>query len=156
VSRIDPQQLPGRPCSVAAALELVGDRWSLLVIRELVFGNTRFSDLVRNIGAPRDRLAARLRSLVEAGIVERRQYSESPPRWDYHLTPAGWALRPVLQALRIWGDEWAVTEPPPYDPRMVSRLAPEAEPSRVEASRVEAARVEASGRSHRKAAAEKR
>lgn len=122
-TRIDPQQLPGRPCSVAAALELVGDRWSLLVIRELVFGNSRFSDLVRNIGAPRDRLAARLKTLVEAGIVERRQYSESPPRWDYHLTPAGWALRPVLQALRLWGDEWAVTEPPPYDPRAVGRPA---------------------------------
>jgi hypothetical protein len=56
--------------------------------------------------------------------VERRQYSESPPRWDYHLTPAGWGLRPVLQALRLWGDEWAVTEPPPYDPRVVGELAP--------------------------------
>jgi DNA-binding HxlR family transcriptional regulator len=134
VTRIDPQQLPGRPCSVAAALELIGDRWSLLVIRELVFGNSRFSELVRNIGAPRDRLAARLKTLVDAGIVERRQYSESPPRWDYHLTSAGWALRPVLQALRLWGDEWAVTEPPAYDPAVVGRLASQAQAAETAAS----------------------
>ena len=120
-ARIDPHQLPGRPCSAAAALELIGDRWSLLVIRELLFGNSRFSELVRNIGAPRDRLAARLKTLVEAGIIERRRYNDSPPRWDYHLTPAGWALAPVLRALREWGDEWAVTEPPPFDPSAIRR-----------------------------------
>ncbi|MFL6162004.1 MAG: winged helix-turn-helix transcriptional regulator [Jatrophihabitantaceae bacterium] len=119
--RIDPRQLPGRPCSAAAALELIGDRWSLLVIRELMFGVTRFSELARNTGAPRDRLAARLKTLVAAGVVERRQYSESPPRSDYHLTPAGRALRPVLQALRQWGDEWAVTEVPPFDARAFQR-----------------------------------
>ncbi len=116
-TRIDPSRLPGRPCSAAAALELIGDRWSLLVIRELMFGNSRFSDLVRNTGAPRDRLAARLKSLVEAGIVERRQYTDTPPRWDYHLAPAGRALSPVLKALREWGDDWAVTERPPFDPQ---------------------------------------
>jgi DNA-binding HxlR family transcriptional regulator len=120
--RIDPHQLPGRPCSAAAALELVGDRWSLLVIRELLFGNSRFTELARNIGAPRDRLAARLKTLVETGIVERRQYSQSPPRWDYHLTPAGRALGPVVKALREWGDEWAVTDPPPFDPAMLQRF----------------------------------
>ncbi len=118
MTRIDPRQLPGRPCSAAAALELIGDRWSLLVIRELMFGNYRFSELARQTGAPRDRLAARLRDLVEAGIVERRPYRDNPPRFDYHLTPAGRALAPVLKALREWGDEWAVTERPPFDPRL--------------------------------------
>ncbi|HST47498.1 winged helix-turn-helix transcriptional regulator [Jatrophihabitans sp.] len=112
-SRIDPTALPGRPCSAAAALELVGDRWSLLAVREVMFGNRRFSEIARNTGAPRDRLAARLKVLVDAGVLERRQYQQSPPRSDYHLTPAGWALAPVLQALLEWGDAWAVDSAPP-------------------------------------------
>lgn len=97
---------------MAAALELIGDRWSMLAVREVMFGNHRFSEIARNTGAPRDRLAARLKVLVQAGVLERRQYSESPARWDYHLTDAGRALSPVLQSLRQWGDEWAVTESP--------------------------------------------
>jgi DNA-binding HxlR family transcriptional regulator len=109
---IDPARLPGRPCSIAAALELVGDRWSLLAVREVMFGNHRFSEIARNTGAPRDRLTARLRVLVEAGVLERRQYQDSPPRADYHLTERGRALEPVLHALRQWGDLWAVTAPP--------------------------------------------
>lgn len=109
---IDPTTLPGRPCSAAAALELIGDRWSLLIVREVMFGNHRFSAMVRNTGAPRDRLAARLKVLVEDGILERRQYCDAPPRWEYHLTKAGRALGPVLRALREWGNEWAVTSPP--------------------------------------------
>jgi len=104
--------LPGRPCSAAAALHVVGDRWSLLVVRELIFGNHRFDQLARATGAPRDRLAARLASLVDAGVVAKHQYSERPPRFEYHLTEAGWDLVPVLRALRAWGDKWAVDEPP--------------------------------------------
>lgn len=111
-STIDPATLPGRPCSAAAALELVGDRWSLLIVREVLFGHHRFSSLVRDTGAPRDRLAARLKSLVEAGILTKQQYSDTPPRSEYHLTAAGRALAPVLQALREWGDSYAVTTPP--------------------------------------------
>ena len=110
--RIDLNTLPGRPCSAAAALEIVGDRWSLLAVREVMFGNRRFGEVARNTGAPRDRLAARLKALVEAGVLERRQYQDSPARWDYHLTPAGVALAPVLEALLQWGDEWAVDTPP--------------------------------------------
>src|SRR6476646_737026 len=72
--RIDHGTLPGRPCSIAAALDLIGDRWSLLAIREVMFGNHRFSEIARNTGAPRDRLAARLKTLVDAGVLERRQY----------------------------------------------------------------------------------
>ena len=102
----------GRPCSAAAALALVGDRWALLAVREVMFGNHRFSEIARNTAAPRDRLAARLKTLVAAGILERRQYQSSPRRHDYHLTAAGRDLVPVLHALRAWGDKWAVDTPP--------------------------------------------
>ncbi|MGI8667167.1 MAG: winged helix-turn-helix transcriptional regulator [Jatrophihabitans sp.] len=111
-SRLDPSELPGRPCSVAAALELIGDRWSMLAVREVMFGNHRFSEIARNTGAPRDRLAARLKVLVAAGVLERRQYQDAPARSDYHLTEAGRELAPVLQALRQWGDRWAVPAAP--------------------------------------------
>jgi DNA-binding HxlR family transcriptional regulator len=103
--------LPGRPCSIAAALELVGDRWALLAVREVSLGNSRFSDIARGTGAPRDRLTARLNALVGAGVLERRPYSTAPPRSGYHLTPAGRDLVPVLQALLLWGERWAADEP---------------------------------------------
>ena len=74
--------------------------------------NLRFIQIARNTGAPRDRLAARLKTLVEAGILQKREYQESPPRSDYHLTRAGRDLAPVLQALLEWGDKWAVDAPP--------------------------------------------
>lgn len=105
--------LPGRPCPIAAALELVGERWALLVVREIRLGTTRFSDIVRGTGAPRDRIAARLRALEEAGVVERRAYSTTPLRHDYHLTESGRALAPVLDHLLAWGSTYAVA---PDDP----------------------------------------
>lgn len=103
------RELPGRPCPAAAALELVGERWALLVVRELSFGVTRFGDIVAGTGAPRDRIAARLRSLQAAGVVERTAYQASPVRWDYHLTDAGRDLVPVVEALARWGRAHAVT-----------------------------------------------
>jgi DNA-binding HxlR family transcriptional regulator len=103
---------PGRPCSVAATLNLVGEKWALLAIREISFGNRRFDQIARNTGAPRDRLAARLRTLEAAGVIARHQYSDHPPRYEYELTPSGEDLRPVLIALRAWGDKWAVDTPP--------------------------------------------
>lgn len=112
MGRIDADDLPGRACAAAAALDVVGDRWTMLVVREVVFGNHRFSEIARHTGAPRDRLAARLARLVEAGVLERRQYQDNPPRSDYHLTASGRGLLPVLEALRQWGDRWAVQEPP--------------------------------------------
>jgi DNA-binding HxlR family transcriptional regulator len=105
-------ELPGRPCSVAAALSMVGEKWALLAVREITFGNRRFDEIARNTGAPRDRLAARLRALEAGGVVIRRQYSEHPPRYEYELTEAGRDLRSVLTVLRAWGDKWAVDEPP--------------------------------------------
>ncbi|MFF5470483.1 winged helix-turn-helix transcriptional regulator [Streptomyces achromogenes] len=93
-----------RPCSIADALALVGEKYSLLVLREVCLGNGRFDQLVRNIGAPRDILAARLRRLVEAGILTKRVYSERPQRFEYRATQAGLELEPVLTTLREWGD----------------------------------------------------
>ena len=78
--------LPGRPCPIAASLELVGERWALLVVRELWMGSSRFTDIVRGTGAPRDRVAARLRALEAAGVIERREYQAAPPRSEYVLT----------------------------------------------------------------------
>ena len=110
--RLAQPELPGRPCSIARALDVVGEKWALLAIREISFGNRRFNEIARNTGAPRDRLAARLHSLVEAGILERREYQSTPPRAEYHLTPAGRDLTPVLRALVAWGDRWISREPP--------------------------------------------
>ena len=104
---MDLADLPGRPCPVAAALELVGDRWSLLVVREVHLGAHRFTRIQEGTGAPRDRLAARFKALVEGGILRRERYSDAPERYGYHLTPAGQELVPVLAALRGWGEKWA-------------------------------------------------
>ena len=100
-----------RPCSAAAALGVIGEKWSLLVIRELAFGVHRFDEIAANTGAPRDILTSRLRRLEEAKVVERRQYQEHPPRFGYHLTRAGHELRPILLSLAQWGDRWAVDAP---------------------------------------------
>jgi DNA-binding HxlR family transcriptional regulator len=105
-------QPPGaRPCSVAAALDIIGERWSLLAVREIGYGVHRFSQIAAYTGASRDMLADRLRKLEHAGIIERRPYSDHPPRYEYHLTQAGRELFPVMLALRQWGDKWAVDSP---------------------------------------------
>lgn len=106
--------LPGRPCPIAAALDLVGDRWALLIVRELALGNSRFQDIVRGTGAPRDRLAARLKALEEAGVIQRIRYQAAPPRFDYRLTGSGRALLPVLDALLAWGCDHAVAPDDPH------------------------------------------
>ncbi|MER6065161.1 MULTISPECIES: helix-turn-helix domain-containing protein [unclassified Streptomyces] len=93
-----------RPCSIADALALVGEKYSLLVLREVFLGNGRFDQLVRNIGAPRDILATRLRRLVDAGILTKRVYSERPQRFEYRATQAGLELEGVLMTLKEWGD----------------------------------------------------
>src|SRR6059058_1752421 len=100
-----------RECSVAAALDVIGEKWSLLVIRELFLGVRRFNDIAVNTGAPRDILTARLRRLEELGVVARREYSQRPPRHEYILTDAGKDLRPVLLALKQWGDDHVTDKP---------------------------------------------
>jgi DNA-binding HxlR family transcriptional regulator len=105
--------LPGRCCPIAAALDLVGERWALLIVRELALGNSHFQDIVRGTGAPRDRVAARLKALDEAGVIRRVPYQAAPPRFDYQLTESGRAVIPVLDALLAWGLDHAVD---PNDP----------------------------------------
>ena len=116
-------ELPGRPCPVAASLEVVGERWALLVVRELNLGAHRFTDIVRGTGAPRDRVTARLKALVEAGVIERRQYQSGPDRFEYHLTDSGRDLLPVLDALLVWGRTHAVDPADPDLPRHRTLLA---------------------------------
>ena len=99
-----------RECSIAAALEVVGEKWSLLVVRELFLGCRRFSEIAANTGAPRDILTARLRRLEEVGVITRRLYSERPERYEYVLTDAGKDLRPVIWALKHWGDTHVMGE----------------------------------------------
>jgi DNA-binding HxlR family transcriptional regulator len=103
-----------RECSIARTLEVVGEKWALLAIREVFLGDRRFDEMVRRIGAPRDTVAARLRALVAAGILERRQYSEHPVRYEYFLTQAGLDLYPVILTLMRWGDQYLNSdgEPP--------------------------------------------
>jgi DNA-binding HxlR family transcriptional regulator len=96
---------------MANALEVVGERWSLLALREVFSGNTRFDQIAANTGASRDILAARLKKLVAAGVLEKRQYSDHPPRHEYLLTDAGRALHNVMLMLKEWGDAY-VTEGP--------------------------------------------
>jgi len=101
-----------RPCSVAATLEVIGEKYSLLVLREVFYGVRRFDAMIRNIGAPRDVLAARLRRLVAAGVLEKVPYNTRPPRFEYRLTAAGRELRPVLLTLMAWGDRHLADNPP--------------------------------------------
>ncbi|MDQ0379864.1 winged helix-turn-helix transcriptional regulator [Amycolatopsis thermophila] len=102
-----------RQCSIANALAVVGERWSLLALREVFFGVHRFDQIVRNTGASRDILTARLRKLVETGLLERRRYEDHPPRYEYLLTDAGRALHGVLLTLMEWGDRYVTEGEPP-------------------------------------------
>lgn len=95
-----------RACTIAASLAVIGEKWSLLVIRELSLGVHRFDAIQRNTGAPRDILTSRLRRLESEGVVEKRLYQLHPPRHEYRLTEAGNELRPILLSLAKWGDRW--------------------------------------------------
>lgn len=106
-------ELSGRPCPIAAALELVGERWALLVVREIALGAGRFGEIVAGTGAPRDRIAARLKALEAAGIVSRTPYQDAPVRYSYRLTESGEGLVPVLEALQKWGERHAVASDDP-------------------------------------------
>jgi DNA-binding HxlR family transcriptional regulator len=96
------------PCSIARTLELVGEKWSLLVLREVFSGVRRFDDLRRRTGAPRQVLSARLASLVDACVLRRHPYQEpgQRTRFEYRLTRAGMDLYPVLVSLMRWGDRY--------------------------------------------------
>ncbi len=101
------------PCSIARSLSIVGEPWSPLVIRDVFVGINRFDDLQRDLGVSRKVLAERLRHLVEAGVLERRPYSEHPPRHEYVLTKMGSEFVDVLMAMVAWGDRWTAGEAGP-------------------------------------------
>ncbi|MER5441380.1 helix-turn-helix domain-containing protein [Streptomyces sp. NPDC002790] len=90
-------------CSIARALEIVGERWTLLVVRDALYGVRRYNDFLVHLGIPRAVLASRLQALTAAGVLEKHRYQESPPRDEYVLTELGRGLYPVLHSLGAWG-----------------------------------------------------
>ncbi len=96
-------------CSIAATLEVVGERWSLLIVRSVLLGVRRFDALQQDLGVARNVLQARLERLIEHGVLERRRYQEHPPRYEYFLTEKGLDLWPTIVALLQWGDRYAPT-----------------------------------------------
>ncbi|MGW2524139.1 winged helix-turn-helix transcriptional regulator [Streptomyces sp. NPDC001617] len=92
-------------CSIARALEIIGERWTLLVIRDALYGVRRYNDFLVHLGIPRAVLAARLQTLTAEGILDRRRYQESPPRDEYVITDRGIALWPTVRSLGLWGRE---------------------------------------------------
>ena len=92
-------------CPIARSLERVGEWWSILILRDAALGLTRFDEFQDSLGIAPNILARRLKALVEAGLLERRRYSERPPRNEYVLTQAGRDFRPVLWALLAWGNK---------------------------------------------------
>jgi DNA-binding HxlR family transcriptional regulator len=93
------------PCPIARSLEHVGEWWSILILRDAFRGITRFDGFRDNLGVAPNILTRRLKALVDAGLLERRRYSERPPRDEYILTPRGRDFRPVLLALITWGNQ---------------------------------------------------
>jgi DNA-binding HxlR family transcriptional regulator len=100
-------------CSVAQCLEVVGEWWTLLIVRDAFLGVTRFDELQQRLGISRNVLGQRLNRLVEAGVLAKVPYSEHPPRFDYRLTERGRDLWPVIDAMRQWGDKHAAPNGPP-------------------------------------------
>src|SRR3954467_8800285 len=103
----------GQVCSIAGALELIGERWTLLIVRDLFLGVRRFDDLQRDLGIARNVLRDRLNRLVDEGIVRRRRYPERPARFEYVLPDKGGGLWPVLHSVMSWGDRYAAPEAGP-------------------------------------------
>jgi DNA-binding HxlR family transcriptional regulator len=121
-------------CPIARSLERVGEWWSILILRDAMRGATRFEQFQTSLGIAPNMLARRLRALVEAGLLERRRYSDRPPRDEYHLTARGEDFRPVLWALLAWGNRHFAPEGPsvvivdaetgaPADPVLVDRAS---------------------------------
>ena len=100
-------------CSIEATLRTVGDRWTLLILRDIFRGIKRFENIQKDLGIARNLLSKRLQHLVDNKVVERFLYQEKPNRYEYRLTSKGRALSPSLIALMQWGDEWCSFEEPP-------------------------------------------
>jgi DNA-binding HxlR family transcriptional regulator len=93
-------------CSIARTLETIGDRWSLLILRDAFYGVHRFQDFQEDLGVARNILTDRLQKLVARGVMTKDQYDDRPPRYDYRLTEKGRDLLPVLLTMMSWGDKW--------------------------------------------------
>jgi DNA-binding HxlR family transcriptional regulator len=100
-------------CSIARSLEVVGERWALLIIRNAFYGARRFDDFAQDLGVARNVLTDRLAGLVEHGVFTREQYEDRPPRYEYRLTEKGKDLLPVILAMARWGDRWESDGEPP-------------------------------------------
>jgi DNA-binding HxlR family transcriptional regulator len=107
VATIDHARYTADNCSIGRTLEIIGERWTILVLRESFFGVRRFDEFQRNLGIARNILAARLQTLVGAGLLERRRYQERPERFEYRLTQKGRDMYPAMIAIKAWGDKHA-------------------------------------------------
>ncbi len=103
----------GQDCSIARTLELIGERWTILILRESFLGTRRFDDFQRELGLARNVLQTRLERLVDAGVLSRVQYQERPTRYEYRLTRKGVDLWPIIVALLKWGDRYAAPDGAP-------------------------------------------
>ena len=105
--------LSSQTCTLARAVALVGDEWTILILRELFLGTRRFDEFLRQAGMSPHLLSQRLKKLETEGIVKRHAYSERPPRHEYRLTKMGQALWPAIISLKQWGDDWLGDEEVP-------------------------------------------
>jgi DNA-binding HxlR family transcriptional regulator len=116
VTRITPmlkREYEGQNCSIARTLELIGERWTVLILRDVFLGIRRFEDFQADLGIARNVLSSRLVRLVDAGILEKRPYQQRPLRYEYRLTEKGIDLWPVMISLVKWGDKHATDDGPP-------------------------------------------
>jgi DNA-binding HxlR family transcriptional regulator len=108
-----PRTYDNQVCSIARALEMVGDRWTMLVVREAFMGTRRFDDFQRNLGCARNVLTDRLNRLVDVGVLKRKPYQARPSRYEYRLTRKGVELWPAIMTLKNWGDKHLAPDGPP-------------------------------------------
>jgi DNA-binding HxlR family transcriptional regulator len=112
---VERKSFAGMHCSVAQCLEVVGEWWSMLIIRDAFLGVTRFDQFQERLGISRNVLNQRLARLVDSGVLAKVPYSRHPPRYDYRLTEKGRDLWPVLTAMRQWGDRHEAPDGPPLE-----------------------------------------
>lgn len=101
------KRLDDLPCSIARSLDVLGEWWTLLVLRDIFYGLRRFEEIATDLPIARNVLASRLKKLVSEGLLERHQYAESPARYEYQLTAAGRDTFGIVLSLMAWGDRWA-------------------------------------------------
>ncbi len=136
------REYEGQVCSIARALEVVGDRWTLLIVRDVALGTRRFDELLQSLGVATNVLTDRLQRLVAAGVLERELYSERPRRFEYRLTQKGRELGIPLLALMQWGDRHLSDKPPRIARRRSDRAPVEVKVVAADGSPVPAADLE--------------